>query len=655
MHYLPMDVIEPSVKALACEACWNGLFSVEGWQTVLAGKKVPGYRGYSNGYGYRTTCESLRAASDKCNWCRILARKRRHSEGGLLVFVACDQDSNCTPAGEKMITVVIHGDDGSLLSSHYYMYTDPEDKAARDIKARDRITDVSTQQGYDLALECLENCLRTHTKCPPAEPAATLLPDRVIDCSHPEKPKLVLTGGNQHGPYVALSYVWGGPQPMTTTENVNEFVNEGLEMSQFPLTIRDAVTVTHSIGQRYLWIDALCILQDSREDKNVQLGSMCRIYRDAYITINAACASSTREGFLRHHRPKKVPDARIPYRCLDGAVGSVYIASQFDTDSGDASRSYWDELEPVAWRAWCLQERLLPPRTLIYASDTLKFACQTETVNIGGALCEPSTGRRLPNSIYRSRGSSKGTHVSVSSGEEEAERVAYRQAWLAIIFMYTIRDLSVSSDKLPALGGVAEQFQIVTGDQYLAGLWRKTLLLDLIWECGYAPQPRPESYRAPSWSWASTDGLISAPYHEKEVASAGPHLRQAEILDCWVELASPHTPFGEVTGGVLKLKGGMRRVTVEESTSRSRDVLLENPDGTVVKIGILRFDSVEERPEEMYVIPLVWDVRGSFVRGIVVVRANMDQYRRIAGFDGSGSPSNVSWLENLEKEEITLI
>ena len=395
------------------------------------------------------------------------------------------------------------------------------------------------------------------------------------------------------GLYVALSYVWGGPQPMTTTENISEYVTEGLDMSQFPQTIQDAVTVTHNLGLRYLWIDALCILQDSNKDKAVQLGMMRRIYRDSYLTINAACANNTCEGFLHRPRPKKIPDARIPYRCPDGTVGTVYIADHHDT-SPDASRSYWDELEPVTHRAWCLQERLLPPRSLIYGSDTLKLSCQTETVNIGGALCEPSTGMRLPNKLYR-RHQSPSAHLSVD--EEEAERATWRSSWLAMIFMYTIRSLSVASDKLPALAGVAEQFHLATGDQYLAGLWRSTLLLDLLWSVepfGPLP-PRPEKYRAPSWSWASAEGLIRASYLEPKLASAGVVLCRAEVLDCVVDLAHENLPFGEVTGGVLRLKGKMKKAHPERTTGASSRMLLQGPEGELVKFGTVSFDAEEMR------------------------------------------------------------
>lgn len=165
-----------------------------------------------------------------------------------------------------------------------------------------------------------------------------------------------------------------------------------------------------------------------------------------------------------------------------------------DTSATDASRSYWDELEPVTHRAWCLQERLLPPRSLVYAFDTLKYSCRTEMINIGGALCEPSTGLSLPNAIYRrsSRRPPEG-----QAADEADDRVVNRQARLAVLFRYTLRDISVASDKLVALAGLAEQFQMTNGDQYLAGLWRKSLLFDRVWrDAGFGGlRPRPAGFR----------------------------------------------------------------------------------------------------------------------------------------------------------------
>ncbi|RYP59861.1 hypothetical protein DL770_010128 [Monosporascus sp. CRB-9-2] len=566
-----MNSDDPTIRALVCEACWDGIFSVHGWQTVLA--------------------------------------------SGVPV----------------------------------------DDNAAKFVKARERITDISSPESYQLALECLDNCIRTHhAQCPPPQTAA-FLPDRVIDCSNVRNPKIVLTGGNQHGLYVTLSYVWGGQQPMTTTKNIDKYVTEGLQISEFPQTIQDAILVTHNIGQRYLWIDALCILQDSVQDKNRQLGQMRYIYRNAYLTINAACAKSSHEGFLHRFRPQKVPNAKIPYRCPDGMLGSIWIAEQFDTNARDASHSYWDELEPITYRGWCLQEKLLPPRSLIYASDTLKYYCQTETVNIGHALCEPSTGRRLPSAAYRP------TEPNTTK-PSESDRVAYRQAWLAVVFMYTFRNISVPSDRLVALAGVAEQFHLVYNDQYLAGLWRRTLLFDLLWESSSAigrPQPRPKGYRAPSWSWASIDGLINAEYRVDELVlppaldTALVRICQVNIIDCQVNVASEEAPFGEVTGGILKLKGLMKEVFLGESGS----VLSAYPNHESKEIGYVSFDADEERQGPIHVVPALWDARGSFVMGLVLATADADQptYKRVGRFQNRNSVADLMWLEGLCEQEIVVV
>lgn len=471
----------------------------------------------------------------------------------------------------------------------------------------------------------------------------------MVDCSDVRKPKIVLTGGNQYGSYLTLSYVWGGPQSLTTTTNIEEYVTQGLDISGFSQTIQDAVLVTHNIGQRYVWIDALCIIQDSVEDKNSQLGRMRDIYRNTYLTINAACAESNREGFLHRKRPQKVSDARIPYRCPDGSVGSVWIAKQMDTDVADASHSYWDELEPINYRGWCLQEKLLPSRSLVYASDTLKYFCQTETVNIGHALCEPSTGMRLPNVIYQPRASSDTPLL-------EEDQVAYRQAWLAMIFMYTLRDISVPSDKLAALGGVAEQFHLVYKDQYLAGLWRKTLLSDLLWrnESHGGLHPRPKAYRAPTWSWASVDGLIVADYSDTKLAD-DVHLRKVEILDCQVKLASEEAPFGEVTTGILKLRGLMKQVDLKPGGM----VFSRSQGREATDVGSVAFDSDEERSGNVYVLPLLWDATGPFTAGIVVILVmggeGQSRYRRVGRFNNNPSLTDNSWLEGLSEQEIILI
>jgi hypothetical protein len=119
-----MDKEDPSIESLVCQACWTSIFSYDGWQMVLAAKQVPDRTGFSRGYSYKTTWEEIHErANSGCSWCRFLARPGA-TNGGLTVWAACDEDSECTPAGEKSLKIVMHGQSGSLTSHQcYFMYT----------------------------------------------------------------------------------------------------------------------------------------------------------------------------------------------------------------------------------------------------------------------------------------------------------------------------------------------------------------------------------------------------------------------------------------------------------------------------------------------------------------------------------------------------
>ncbi|KAF9471996.1 HET-domain-containing protein [Pholiota conissans] len=632
-----MEEIQSPSRHLVCDSCWNGIFSVSGWQTVLDAKQIPGGSPYSRGYSYKTTWEEIRAAADHCTWCRFLSRPNR--KGDVEVRGSRQEDSDCTPSGEKTLTISTGG--GSVNSgSEYYMYTSKDDNAAKFVAARERIRDVTTPESFDLALQLFHNCTKNHPNCPkPAEDTA--LPDRVIDCTDTELPRVVITRG-QRGRYIALSYVWGASQPMmTTTHNIERYCTDGLDVTQLPQTVRDAIIVTRNLGERYLWIDAHCILQDSNEDKARQLGMMSAIYRHSYLTISAACANAATEGFLRRNRPHKVPSARIPYRCPDGTDGMVWIARRRDTNIPDASHSYWDELEPMSFRGWCFQERMLPPRSLIYATDTLKYYCQTETANIGGALCEPSTGMRLPNAIYHSQ------HSVLS---DTALKI-YRQAWLAALFVYTLRAISVPTDKLAAMAGLVEEFQRVFEDDYLAGLWRKTLLFDLLWSAEIAAgvASRPILYRAPSWSWAAIDGLISAPYREDNI-----EMSRAEIIQCSVTPKERSVPFGEVTAGELKLKTYLLEVSLESDGSVITTNNLERGLKSI-KIGSIRHDAGKDRSGRYYIVPLLWNSRDASMEGLIVTRRDDRTYQRVGYFHNEYGPKSIKWMDGLDQEEFTIV
>jgi hypothetical protein len=110
-------------RSLVCETCWSGVFSFDSWQAVLTAREQPRQWGYSKGYCYITTWEAIHAsASSGCNWCQFISHSK-YTQGEVEIWVAYDEDADCTPAGTKQLTVKLEGS-GAFSSRRYYMYTD---------------------------------------------------------------------------------------------------------------------------------------------------------------------------------------------------------------------------------------------------------------------------------------------------------------------------------------------------------------------------------------------------------------------------------------------------------------------------------------------------------------------------------------------------
>lgn len=175
------------------------------------------------------------------------------------------------------------------------------------------------------------------------------LPTRVLDVgSVIDSPsiRLHIPSEDQRGEYLALSYCWGGAQPLVTTTKNLDTMKSGFLDLELPLTLRDAVKVTRSMGIRYLWIDALCILQDSPDDKSREIARMGQIYKNSTATIIAATAKSASEGFLRGSL-QETPSCEVLLTAPDGNSGLVTICP---------IEHVGFESMPLSKRAWCFQE-----------------------------------------------------------------------------------------------------------------------------------------------------------------------------------------------------------------------------------------------------------------------------------------------------------
>jgi hypothetical protein len=428
-----------------------------------------------------------------------------------------------------------------LIESHTMHGVILGDEAANYIGTGDFVRHRVSFADYNVASEWINKCAG-HEFCRKQE--EIVLPTRVIDCSQPEKPRLLITNGLQ-GFYAALSYVWGGRQSQCTTmANVDSYV-QGINVP-LPQTIVDAMVATHKLGLRYLWVDSLCILQDSDDDKLKEIVQMRAIYENALITIIAASAYGANEGFLQDQQPT----IRLPFQCPAGKVGSMLVQCKPCFDD----RSLGVESGGINNRAWCLQEGILSPRQLIFSSPILIFRCRTIVANISSGFRVQTEPQAMETHLLFPNNS----NVSLSDDQLSS----LRSLWHQILADYPGRGMSMPSDKLVAIAGVVEAFQQVWGGNCIAGLWQQTLIEDLLWRrFAFSDSPlfpRPANYRAPSWSWAAIDGNILP--HSDHFTIIPTIEYECEILECKTTPKSDLHPLGEVTDGILRINAKMEKV-----------------------------------------------------------------------------------------------
>lgn len=206
-------------------------------------------------------------------------------------------------------------------------------------------------------LECRER----HTDCLRSDELGHELPTRVIDVGTSETaPHLRLhESKGEKAPYTTLSHCWGGLIPAITTEANRTVRTDTLAFGDLPQNFRDAIQVTRTLGIRYLWIDSLCIVQDSKADWLCEARKMASTYAGAAVVISALDSPSSTAGFLNQRRAPVAP-LNDEY-----AIQKVYpqLFSYLHTC-------------PLVGRGWCMQERLLAPAILHFGREQLFWECR---------------------------------------------------------------------------------------------------------------------------------------------------------------------------------------------------------------------------------------------------------------------------------------
>ncbi|ORY56837.1 heterokaryon incompatibility protein-domain-containing protein, partial [Pseudomassariella vexata] len=212
-------------------------------------------------------------------------------------------------------------------------------------------------------------CLEEHDHCLSRDSSA--LPDRVLDLGTPCDPHLkLLETQNEPAEYVSLSYCWGTlPNFVTLTSNIEEF-KAGIDETTLPATLKDTVAVTRALGIRYLWIDAICIIQRDAEDWNKQSVKMASVYGNAYLTLIISQAEGVHDGFLHKRDNTTLAVGTTQKKGQDTEVYLLPRVATADEILQDLS------LTPVGDRGWCVQERLIAPRKVYFHRDQMIWECK---------------------------------------------------------------------------------------------------------------------------------------------------------------------------------------------------------------------------------------------------------------------------------------
>jgi hypothetical protein len=357
--------------------------------------------------------------------------------------------------------------------------------------------DANSDACYSQIQNWIGRCSK-HEKCSNIKPV--LLPKRLVEVpSDPVDPlKLHLSSEGETGTYLVLSHCWGTPDfTKLTTTTLAQF-QTGIDVTLLPRNFADAITITRRLGHRYIWIDALSILQDNAEDWATESPKMASIYGQAALMISATAAKDSNTGILQQNR-------KVHYSPALGKDKDLYLRQHLLRWDWDVERS------PLAERGWAAQERMLAPRIVHYTRRQLIWECASEWWFEASGIPDKMYGSGQVDQFY-SKASLQPIVMAALAGFESIpnmiESHQRMRAWYQCIVEYSGRRLTVSSDKLPAVSGLAGIIDNGTVGEYLAGTWSHDIAAGLTWSRQSRLLERPKMYRAPSWSWASLDGCI---------------------------------------------------------------------------------------------------------------------------------------------------
>ncbi|KAI2632174.1 HET-domain-containing protein [Hypoxylon sp. NC1633] len=411
-------------------------------------------------------------------------------------------------------------------------------------------------------------------------------------------------------PFATLSYCWGPPEDaarqfQTERSSLDNRLS-GFPIAQVSPILRDAIQVARALRIPYLWVDAVCIIQDDKDDWDRESSRMGVVYKNATLTICTPTSTSCQEGFVER---ESIATGILFQSTINENISGSYLVRFVGEADGICDRFeslHWDcEHSGWALRGWTLQEFELSQRIVVFGKTRLH--------------------------VRTSRGTKSEAHdwiqLEYESGEDDTahqigtlpqwiEEKAYKD-WIWLIQRYSRRQLTHHTDKLPAISGLVTQLLGHCPERYLAG--HLVPYIDLFWGANLTltntrltktaltnSLESRDLYVAPSWSWASRShgvdfrdfGFCPLPWSLPFKETSTDIREECEVMNASISLEDSN-PFGRVKGGSLVMRGVVvppfSDVRLLSKPTWRRVRCRANENGSYVAYMILDWTEFEDR------------------------------------------------------------
>jgi hypothetical protein len=347
-----------------------------------------------------------------------------------------------------------------------------------------------------------------------------------------------------------------------------------------PLLYQDTIRLAWQLGIEYVWIDSLCIIQNSPDDWAREAGRMQNVYGNSWLTVAATSNPDCCSGILDSPRDE---EARARFASFKDSIHYSGVTARNQAFSwlavpADINTCKDDKHEkgicrwPLLTRGWVLQERLLSPRVLYFTAAGLFWSCKEEEKEEEGDVGHCHRPRHM--------------------GVRDRDPCSNARSWSDIIEEYSKLKFTNQDDRLPALSGLAQRSfkEMPPGTKYLAGLWSSSLIEGLSWHNAQGSHGKDENapdgvlttcskqlsqtHRGtPSWSWAAINAPVIFP--PSVVYRSGKTVIHVRIGETECPPVSHHDRTGRVSYGRIHMRGPISPII------RSDHILINNKDSKI--------------------------------------------------------------------------